>query len=453
MRQHVGYLRKIGARILSEANDLKRTPDALAHELRLDAGMLRSVIEGEATLQDARIVAKAMSDAYPISLADLWMEDDDTDNGVVIMRGDASMASSRIFSRANRRGEQQPYYEYRDTAMSRSGPFKPEWIKALRIVEDAAGDNPDVAYNNGHLLHQVTFFVGAVNFYWRSDGAQHCVEFNTGDSNFITPFTPHSFASRCADRPGYIVAVTYGAQVRRGLSEFGMLRPEEANALAGDLRDASIFGIRLRRMMAEESLDEQHLVDALVARNVPLDRARRLLHDAPPTWQECLDLAQILSVQPKDLMIEPMRSEGDVVVTRRADARPRLFPDGDHPHYELRPLARHGSQPHVKAFEVTVLSPEGAPLRHHLHQYVYNFGDVPARLTWNGAGEALLTPGDSAYCRPMVEHRFSRVAGDGRPRLLVIRVPGALTQEAVDEYSAFNPERRSRALLETSRWF
>jgi hypothetical protein len=82
-------------------------------------------------------------------------------------------------------------------------------------------------------------------------------------------------------------------------------------------------------------------------------------------------MAQILSVRPKDLVVEPM-SDG-VVVARRAKLRP--FPNDDRPRYQVRALARHSSQPHVKGFE------------------------------------------------------------------------------ALDEYSTFDPECRSRAIMETSGWF
>lgn len=81
--------------------------------------------------------------------------------------------------------------------MSRLGPFRPEWIKELRHVEDNDPHNPDVQFNNGHLMMQTTLFVGPVNFYYEgSDGTKRTAEMNTGDSNFISSFVPHSFASR-----------------------------------------------------------------------------------------------------------------------------------------------------------------------------------------------------------------------------------------------------------------
>ena len=42
---------------------------------------------------------------------------------------------------------------------------------------------------------------------------------NTGDSNYITPFYPHSFASRDKDKDTIIIAVTFGGEVRKNQKE------------------------------------------------------------------------------------------------------------------------------------------------------------------------------------------------------------------------------------------
>ena len=54
------YLKTLGQRILSESNDLKRTPEALAADLGCDLRTLRSVIAGEASKQDARNILTLM---------------------------------------------------------------------------------------------------------------------------------------------------------------------------------------------------------------------------------------------------------------------------------------------------------------------------------------------------------------------------------------------------------
>ena len=123
------HLRKLGARILSEANDLKRTTEALAAELDYPFSQIEAVIAGDAGLEAAHAVLQSMARVYPVSIADLWVEYDDTDHGVRIVTAAESAASRRIFDRRDRDGGSTRYYEYRDTAMSRTAPFKPEWIE------------------------------------------------------------------------------------------------------------------------------------------------------------------------------------------------------------------------------------------------------------------------------------------------------------------------------------
>ena len=64
-----------------------------------------------------------------------------------------------------------PYYLYKDTVMSKISPFRPEWIQQLKVVEDLNPENNKVKFNNGHFLHQFTYFIGPVNFYYM-DGKQ-----------------------------------------------------------------------------------------------------------------------------------------------------------------------------------------------------------------------------------------------------------------------------------------
>ena len=114
------YLRTLGARLLSEANDLKRTPEALASDLGYEQGQITAVLAGQSDVETARAVLQAMADIYPVSLADLWVDQDDTVHGVRVVTSDESIASSRVFHRKNREGSPSPYYEYCDTAMSRA---------------------------------------------------------------------------------------------------------------------------------------------------------------------------------------------------------------------------------------------------------------------------------------------------------------------------------------------
>jgi len=448
------HLQILGARILSEANDLKRTPEALAAELNLSIDQMRDVIAGQADRETACGVLHRMSEVYPVSIADLWVEYDDTDDGVRIVTSADSVASGRVFDRLDRDGGFSPYYEYRDTAMSRVAPFKPEWIKELRVVSNAEPDNPDVAYNHGHLMHQTTFFVGPVNFYWEINEQRHCVEMNTGDSNYITPFIPHSFTSREEGNLGLILAVTYGGAVRSALSEFGRTDAEALEGLIADPRQPdAAFVQRLKNHAAAESLNNEQLIERLVHAGFDKVRARTLVTNGGPTVNELEAISEALNIRPADLAVSPLTEDEEVVVKRRRGTAKRDYPNSDRPAYELTELARSKHQPLLKGFDVAVVGGDNGTMQHGLHEYIYNYGDEPTELFWGEGHQSTLLPGDSAYVRPMVAHRFQPAQGAQAGRLIMIRVPSALNGTAMEELSTFAPQGRQRVARETRRWF
>lgn len=448
------YLRIVGARVLSEANDLKRTPEALARELGFAQDQIKAVIAGDADMEMAFAVLHTMVKAYPVSLADLWVEQDDTDCGVRVMTAAQSASSRRVFDRRNDVGGLSPYYEYRDTAMSRIAPFKPEWIKELRVVTNAHPDNPDVAYNNGHLMHQTTFFVGPVNFYWKVNGQFHCAELNTGDSNYITPFVPHSFTSREASRPGVIIAVTYGGDVRRALSDFARLGAGAAEDLVADPRGPKEAFVRLlSRQAAAESLTKFQLITRMVTAGIEKGRAHALVSVGGATKEEIETIAAALSIRPVDLLVTPLERNEEVVVRRRVNAVTRHYPDEGAPAYTLTELARTRHQPYLKGFDAAVLGGNNGDMQHSLHEYLYNYGEVPVVLVWGEGRRANLAPNDSAYVRPAVKHRFELPEGAEPGALVMMRIPGALSGPVVSEFSTFAPEGRHRVTGETKRWF
>ena len=120
---------------LNEANDLKRTPEALAAELEIEVSLVHRVIEGRATLAASLDLLHAMTNKYLISLADIWLDEDDTNDGVRVMTAADTAGSSRVFERLDRHGGESPYYEYRDTAMSRSPPLSRNGSKSYGSLE------------------------------------------------------------------------------------------------------------------------------------------------------------------------------------------------------------------------------------------------------------------------------------------------------------------------------
>ncbi len=451
------FMKRMGARIRSELNDLKRTPEACARELGLDVRDVGDVLSGECDRAALDGLIDRISRHYPVDRNDLVLQRDECVDGVKIMRAGESEASRRTFDRPGRSGVRTPYYEYRDTAMTRMSPINPEWIKQLRVVDDDDPRNPDVAYNNGHFLHQLTFFLGPVNFYYEVDGKRHCVRMNTGDSNYITPFFKHSFASRDADATALIVAVTFGADVRRAQRELCAMGRRGLNYRMESRSPGRRASVQLiRQHMRSEHMTEQHLRDCSAAIDPSIDVDALLDERADVSHEQLRGLARVLNVGVHDLMMPTCAPGDDVLVKHRSVREGYWYPNGSDRRYRIDRLVRSAMMPRVKGFNLTVLQEEpsvDADFKHALHSYVYNYGDNAVGLHWYGERSQRsdeLAPGDSLYISPFVRHTFTALRGDPG-KLLAVSVGGAMNLEAQREYSRFADG--NRVVHESGQWF
>ena len=88
-----------------------------------------------------------------------------------------------------------------------------------------------------------------------------------------------------------------------------------------------------------------------------------------------------------------------------------------------------------------------------MHEYIYNYGNVPVYLSWANNQVELIQPGDSVYIQPMISHSFA-VKETTRPgHLAAVRIPGALTDSVINEFSRYPRDRRARAIQEIDKWF
>ncbi len=432
-------------------NDLKRRPEDAAAELGVTLPEIEEIIGGTKPLPPA-LVDKATA-MWPVSPRDFYLLNDDAPTGVRIHRATDSERSSRVMSRGG-----NDYYEYRDTAMSSLSQFRPEWIKELCVVEDNDPDNAAIQWNNGHFLHQFTYFVGPVNFYYRgADGTKQVAVMNTGDSMYISPFVPHSFASRRTDdgELGVILALTYGdklgGEVRQEVSALGA---ELASGLALDFEDRrAAFGSLLRFQRHGLSLTTDEL--ARRARVEPSRVAELEAGDAEPTAEELGCFAEALRVNVRDLMVPDVYEEP--VLVQQYDESPRWRYPEDAPAYEIVELTAVRSMPFSKGLEINVLS-DGEPaadLQAGLHQYVYNVGTSAVRLAWQLGGELMqetLEPGDSAYLKPSLPHGYRGAGG----QLLVLRIGGRVSGDGQMELSrilAHGRENLGRVVGDSKQWY
>ena len=437
--------KRIGNKFLGIINDIKRRPSDAAKELGISNEEIQNIINGKIKLS-SEIISKAV-EIWPLNSRDFYVMHDDCPNGLKIMRCEDSVKSSRIMHRSGK-----PYYEYRDTAMSSVGPFRPEWIEQLCIVDDNEPNNRQVQWNNGHFMHQFTYFIGDVNFYYIDENGEKIISvMNKGDSNYITPFTPHSFATRKdAKKNGMILALTYGNNLsgdsQHELSSIGKKLGKE---FALDFSSKEIASASLLKFHRNNSSLTLHELSQRT--NMDIEKLRNFENEKIPTYSEYTILAECLNVNIRDLLPYD-KIANKVIVQFHKNTKKWFYPE-DTKNYELVELANANSLPYSKALEVNILSENDKTLdlKIGLHQYGYNIGNTDVSISYesnDGLKTDVIKPGDSFYLKPFVAHNFR-----GTGKLLVLRISGKITGEPQRELSLIGKKNTTRVINESLQWF
>ena len=438
--------KRIGSNFLGVLNDLKRRPEDAAEELGVSLVEINSIIEGKQELP-FDLVSKAIR-IWPVNTRDFFIVRDDCETGIIIMTAVESKDSSRIMNRAGK-----PYYEYRDTAMSTVAPFRPEWIMELCVVDDNDPNNKSVQWNNGHFMHQFTYFIGSVNFYYMSPtGEKKVALMNTGDSVYITPFVPHTFATRKgASKNGLILALTYGnkltGEVQQELSSVSPILGKEYVLDFSNKNKA--FGSLLSFHRNNANITISDLVTRVKISKEKIESFENGL--ALPSFEEITKFATVLRINSRELFPNDL-IENNVILQKYNEGEKWFFPESTKS-YEFIELATTSNLPFSKAFEINVLdsNEDKFDLKIGLHQYVYNLGDKDIQLNWIFDGEKyqkILKPNDSAYIKPFIEHNFR-----GEGKILILRVGGKSTGDAQIELSFVGKPNVERAINEMMLWF
>ena len=437
--------KRMGNNFLGILNDIKRRPSDAAKELEISKEEIENIINGKIRLS-SEIISKATK-IWPVNSRDFYIMHDDCPSGLKIMRYEDSVKSGRIMHRSGK-----PYYEYRDTAMSSVGPFRPEWIEMLCVVDDNEPNNKQTQWNNGHFMHQFTYFLGDVNFYYIDDNGKKKVGvMNIGDSNYITPFTPHSFATRKdAKKNGLILALTYGNNLsgdsQHELSSLGKKLGKEFALDFSSKENASASLIKFHRNNSSLTLHE------LSKRtNMDIEKLKDFENGKIPTYSEYTILAEHFNVNIRDLFSYDKISN-KVIVRLRKNTKKWYYPE-DTKNYELVELASTISLPYSKALEINILSENNKTLdlKVGLHQYGYNIGNTDVSISYeseDGLKDDMVKPGDSFYMKPFVEHNFR-----GKGKLLVLRISGKITGEPQRELSLMGKKNTARAINDSLQWF
>ena len=431
---------KIGRCVRGALNDLKRTPAVVSKELSFDEELLKEIINGNAKKNSVESLQRLLSDNYPTSVRDIYVDKDTSTDGVWVCSEKESRDSARIFSRLNSNGDNLPYYRYMDTATSSITPFKPELIEELIYVDNNDPMNPLVVMNKGHLLTQYTYFIGPVNFYYTVQGTRICIPMNTGDSCLITPYVPHSFTSRDKENPANakIVAVTFSGDVKRQLSDLVHVKSAHMLKCSGNMRrPASVRRQRLLRKMELRGMSEENVQFYLLSQGLNVEKVTNILRGegGDESWNL---LAEFMEESSGAFTVRELVLNEEVAVQKGTI----MHQNG------IRCLARSRHFPDVGALEVSV-DKTGANLYSRFFQYVFNTSDCDVEVTWDGHVHTLSRYG-SLVAKPFIN---ITATSKGTSKLFVAKVPGCVSLAALHECALFAEEGGKRMMTNNSKWW
>ena len=444
---------RISQRLRSEFNDLKRTAKSVANEMDYDLESIEGFLSGDFQESSYLSFLRDFEKTYPVDISDLLFIESDTKEGVLYFSNKESQASSRIFSRKDHEGKFSPYYDYRDTAKSNLSYFYPEWIAQLRHVENNDPNNSDVIFNEGHFLHQLNLFVGPVNYYYELNGKKFCVEMNTGDTSYISPFVKHSFTTRDKDKLAYIVAVTNGGRVKRSHKEFANFGEEflEKNILPVVDRQEFIksiittaacnelISLEQLEMMLEEKISKK-LID-FYTYNVNIE--------------DVFFLGNALNIDPGDILLDKFQTKSEVVDNFFDMDEAYHFPDKKDQRYLVSRAAKTKKINNLKGFIIKALKGESKntyDFCFSLNLYIINFGQSVLNFSWIYKGKEFskkIEPLDSLYIEPYIKFSFTSESTDNLIYLVTTGTDVSL--ETKKELSFF--EDPMRTITDSNQWY
>ena len=343
----------------------------------------------------------------------------------------------------HRKGKE--YYNYKDTAMSKVSTFRPEWIQELVVVKNNNPLNSNVVYNNGHFLHQFTYFIGPVNFYYKDkNNKKKVAKMNTGDSMHISPYIPHSFTTRKnkENKLGLILALTYSgnidSDVLNELSAIG--KKYSGNFNLNFLDKKNIFFNNLKYFLNISSIDDKFFEKKL---KIKLIKLKKNL----PSIKVIQKISDILNVNVKDLI--PPTKFNQVKIQTYNKSRKWNLSKNNVDIYKIVELTNVSQLPCSKAIELEVLSERKHSLNFEIpcHQYIYNIGKTSCSINFKNKKETL-HPGDSIYMKPNVQHSFIK-----KSKLLILRIAGKLHNDNLYHLSTLSKKNYNRLIVDNKPWF
>lgn len=417
-------------------NDLKRRPVDAAKDLNVSEKKINKILKNK-EITDLSIIEKAVK-VWPVNYSDFFYTEDDTKNNYKIFRISQSNKSERIMYRGG-----APYYSYKDTVMSKISPFRPEWIQELVVVKNNNPKNKQVKFNNGHFLHQFTYFIGPVNFYYIENGIKKVAVMNTGDSMYISPYVPHTFTTRANKKNvlGSILALTYTDKIDGETVN-------ELSAIGYDLVKNYAINSSNKNKIFYENLKYHSNAASIPISLIKKQTNININHSKIPSFQQVKKIANFLNINVRDLL-PPIKSKA-VKITKYNQTRSWDYPQTKNNIYKFFELTALPELPLSKAYELHINTNKNHNFEFQVpcHQYIFNIGDSACKIKFRKNISENLQSGDSIYLKPNLSHKFLN-----KSKLLVLRIGGKISGDVLYQMSTMSNKNIKRLVEDNLPWF
>ena len=446
------YLKKLGSRIQTILNGIKRPLNIVSNETNINYDLLCKCVKGELSEEQIKDIIYKLVDFYPIRLADIYFEKNNSNNGIIFCSREESIKSSRIIKRKDKTNNLSNFYKYYDCAMSKHIPFKPELIEMLRTVDDSNPNNKDVIYNRGHLETQLTFYIGDVNFYYSINGEKFCSETNTGDSSIKLPYIPHTFTNRNSNTNSKILAITFSSNIALNLINMSNIEYKNLNKIAGDIRDINkLLVLRLNRYLELNFMTKQELIKNIYELNPKLsnleEKINKFIYKGIYNREIAIIISKILNIDYKFLEFENLKKNNDVIFKNYDN----IWIEKDN--LKINKLATSKHIHNVSHFNIEIIGNSNI-LNSSYYQFIYNYSKTDFEFYWgkNLEFKKIIRKDDNLIIEPFVNYQFKKIKENSK--IYLAKIPGILNEQILNEFSKFDTKNKYRLCNnESDRWW
>ena len=412
-------------------NDIKRNSEIARKELKFTKKQLNNYLNKDKSLQ-VNLVKKICA-VYPIHPQDLISSKILFNKPFKFFSATSSKKTRRLIKRGG-----ADYYEYRDTVITNNSPFKPEWIRQLCYVKNNDPKNKSLEWNKGHLLHQLTYFVGKVNFYYIDDkGKKKVAVMNTGDAMYISPYTPHTFATRDKNLQAHIIAVTFTSKITNDIQNH--LQSFEKKNLKEYISFKNLKSL-IERKLKDNCFSYENLEKLFNEKNI-----KKKISTKKITSNLKKKLSDYLNINFNYL--EKTMTIGKTEIKKKN----QCFTYNHPTKYSKDQIIDVFTLNHLSGCKMFQLNVNSLISKNYLdcskHQYIYILKD---NIFFKHKNKKIkCKKGDSFYVKPFEKFKLFGMGGEA----LIIRLEGNLSDQMIFELSKINTKNLERVINEKEKWY